>query len=265
LEFKGKTAWITGASSGIGEALAFELARLGSHLILSSRNKEKLDFLAKEITAKFLVDCEVVPVDLEENSSILQAVEKVKNLNRKIDILINNAGMSQRSLILETPVEIERKVFELNYFGTITLTKLILPVMIDWGGGLIVVMSSVVGKFGFPLRSAYSASKHALHGFFETLRSELYDKNIRVSIICPGRIATNVSLNAITKDGTSYGKMDDGQAKGLPADKFAKRVVRTMKKERKESIMGGKEVILVYIRRFFPWIYYILARKVKPT
>lgn len=265
MELKGKTAWITGASSGIGEALAFELARNGSNLILSARNKEKLDKLSSEITGKYHINCLVIPLDLTKNEDIKHAIAEIKQNIKKLDILVNNAGMSQRSLIIETPIEIERKVFELNYFGTIAITKGILPFMINSGGGLIVVMSSVVGKFGFPLRSAYSASKHALHGFFETLRSELYDKNVRVSIICPGRIATNVSVNAITKDGTSYGKMDEGQANGLPSEKFAKRIIKVIRKEKKESAMGGKEIILVFIRRFFPCLFYILARKVKPT
>lgn len=265
MKVKGINAWITGASSGIGEALASELARLGSNLILSSRDEEKLKKMAETLTGKYGIRCRVIPVDLTDSISIQKAIDEVKTKNEKIDLLVNNAGMSQRSLILETPVEIERKIFELNYFGTITLTKGVLPLMISTGGGLILVMSSVVGKFGFPLRSAYSASKHALHGFFETLRSELYDKNIRVSIVCPGRIATNVSLNAITKDGTSYGKMDEGQAKGLSSEKFAKRLVRVIKKEKKETSMGGKEIILVSLRRFFPCFYYFLVRKVKPT
>ncbi len=265
MNFDHKTVWITGASSGIGEALSREFARLGADIVLSSRNREKLEQLAGELSAEFNIDADVITLDLGDNSSVLKAVETFKNRHSRIDILINNAGISQRSLLIETPVEIDRKVFEINFFGTITLTKGILPMMIDAGGGHLVVMSSVVGKFGITLRSAYSASKHALHGFFETLRCELTDRNIRVTIICPGRIRTNVSLNAITGDGSQYNKMDEGQAKGLSPDIFARRVIKAIKRNRKEVATGGKEILMIYIRRFLPWLYYILASRVKPT
>jgi short-subunit dehydrogenase len=265
MNFIQKTVWITGASSGIGEALAWEFARLGADVVLSSRNIEKLEQLAKGISEKCKVKADAIPLDLGDNSSVLKAVETFKKRHPRIDILVNNAGISQRSLVIETPVEIDRKVFEINFFGTITLTKGILAMMIEAGGGHIVVMSSVVGKFGIMLRSAYSASKHALHGFFETLRCELSDKNIRVTIMCPGRIHTKISVNAITKDGSLYHNMDEGQAKGMSPESFARRVIRAVKKNRKEVATGGKEVIMIYIRRFLPWLYYILSSRVKPT
>lgn len=265
MKFINKSVWITGASSGIGEALAREFTAEGANVILSSRNVGKLKLLADEISKKNQVTAEVVPLDLTDSKSISNAVKQVTAKYNKIDILVNNAGISQRSLVIETPVEVDRKVFEINFFGTVTLTKSLLPYMIEAGGGHIVVMSSVVGKFGFSLRSAYSASKHALHGFFETLRCELSNKNIKVTIVCPGRILTNISVNAITKDGTLYNKMDDGQAKGLEANIFAKRILRAIRRNRKEIITGGKEVVMIYIRRFLPWLYYILASRVKPT
>lgn len=265
MNFEDKIVWITGASSGIGEALAWEFARLGAHVVLSSRNIHKLKELAENIKNRYSVTTEVIPVDFADKDKVLQAIEEFKKRYNKIDILVNNAGISQRSLLIETPLEIDRKIFEINYFGTITITKGILPLMLASGGGHIVVMSSVVGKFGFSLRSSYSASKHALHGFFETLRCELSDKNIKVTIICPGRIHTNISINAITSDGSSYDKMDEGQSKGIPATVFAKKVVRAMKRNRKEVASGGKEILMIYIRRFFPWLYYILASRIKPT
>ncbi len=265
MKFRDKTVWITGASSGIGEALSIKFAEAGANIILSSRNTEKLNILAEEISQKYMVITEVIPLDLTDSESITRAVEHVKNKFNRVDILVNNAGISQRSLVIETPVEIDRKIFEINYFGTITLTKALLPLMIKSGGGHIVVMSSVVGKFGISLRSAYSASKHALHGFFETLRCELNDKNIKVTIVCPGRILTNISLNAVTKDGSLYGKMDKGQAQGLAAEVMANRILRAVRKNRKELISGGKEIIMVYIHRFLPWLYYNLSSRVKPT
>jgi dehydrogenase/reductase SDR family protein 7B len=265
MNFKGRTVWITGASSGIGEALAWEFAKLGADLVLSSRNTEKLNGLAKELSKQFQITPDVISLDLSKNTTVLNAVDQFRNRHQKIDILVNNAGISQRSLLIETPVEVDRKVFEVNFFGTITLTKGILPMMIEAGGGHIVVMSSVVGKFGMTFRSAYSASKHALHGFFETLRCELSDKNIKVTIICPGRIRTNISVNAVTKDGSDYGKMDEGQAKGVSPEKFARQVVKAIRRNKKEVATGGKEILMIYIRRFLPWLYYILATRVKPT
>jgi len=264
MNFVQKTVWVTGASSGIGEALVWEFAKLGADVVLSSRNIEKLDQLAKELANKFKVKTDVIPLDLGDNNSVLKAVDEFKKQHHKIDILVNNAGISQRSLLIETPVEVDRKVFEINFFGAITLTKGILPMMLEAGGGHIVVMSSVVGKFGITLRSAYSASKHALHGFFETLRCELSDRNIRVTILCPGRIRTNISVNALKKDGSLYNKMDEGQAKGLSPKIFARRVIKAIKRNRKEVATGGKEILMIYIRRFLPWLYYILSSRVKP-
>ncbi len=265
MNFKNKIIWITGASSGIGKSLATEFSKLGSCIILSSRNKEKLVELASQLIKEYKNEIDVIPLDISDSQSINEAYKIVKSKHKKIDILINNAGVSQRSLIIETPIEVDRKVFEINYFGTIALTKLILPWIIDTGGGHIVVISSIVGKFGFPLRSAYSASKHALHGFFETLRSELIDKNVKVTIVCPGRVVTNISVNAITKDSSRYGKMDVGQAKGISSVKCARKIIRSVKKNKKEVLIGGKEVFMVYMRKYFPGIFYKLSSRVKPT
>ncbi|NCB09688.1 MAG: SDR family NAD(P)-dependent oxidoreductase [Bacteroidia bacterium] len=144
------------------------------------------------------------------------------------------------------------------------LTKAVLPSMIENGGGHIAVTSSIVGKFGFPYRSSYSASKQALHGFFESLRAENVQQNIRVSIIIPGRIKTNISVNAINKEGKSHARMDEGQDKGMAAEESAKIIIKRLKREKKEILVGGTEVIMVHIRRFLPWLYYRLSSKVKP-
>ena len=198
-------------------------------------------------------------------SSIKNCAADVINHFPKIDILINNGGISQRSLAIETPVDVDRKIMETNFFGAVALTKEVLPALVKDNGGNIVVISSVTGKFGFPLRTAYSASKHALQGFFEALRAELYDKNIKITIVSPGRIVTDISLNAITKNGTKHGVMDDGQAAGMPADVCAQKIISAVSKNKKELWIGGKEVLLIYIRKFLPPLFHMLARKVKPT
>ena len=173
-------------------------------------------------------------------------------------------GISQRSFANETPLSVDRKIFEVNFFGTIGLTKKVLPLMIKNGGGQIGVTTSIVGKFGFPYRSSYSATKQALHGFFESLRSENVRHDIKISMIIPGRVKTNISLNALDKEGNAYSSMDQGQNKGKSVTKTAKIIVSKLQIEKKEILVGGSEVVMVHVRRFFPRLYYYLSSRVKP-
>jgi len=259
---KGKVVWITGASSGIGEELAYALAREGSFLILSARNKEMLG----QVKAKCLQHtpkCWVHPVDLSANQQLDALVKAVLAQVGHIDVLINNAGRSQRSLAQETPIEIDRNIMELNFFSVVALTKLVLPQMFKNGSGHVVVISSIAGKLGFPMRTAYSASKHALQGYFESLRAELTKDNIKVTIVSPGRIKTNISVNALTKDGSAYNRMDEGQANGMDAALCASKIVKAIKKERKELLVGKTEIFMIYIRRFLPALYYKLVTRIK--
>jgi short-subunit dehydrogenase len=260
--FTNKTIWITGASSGIGKAVAIEFSKEKTTLILSDIDETGL--------AKVAASCEkngcttfIAPMDLSDENSVVAAAKKVFDKKLKVDCLYQFAGISQRSLVSETPLFVDRKIFEINFFGAIALTKAVLPEMIKNGGGQIAVTSSLVGKFGFPLRSSYSATKHALHGFFESLRAENKKNNILVSIFIPGRVKTNISVNAITKDGKTHGKMDAGQDTGITAEKAAKIIYKGLKKNKKEILVGGKELIMVHIRRFFPRLYYFLSSRIK--
>lgn len=261
--FNERTIWITGASSGIGKAVALEISHENARLILSGRNKKALKEVADECI-KNGSTTQIVPFDLGIEKSVNEAAQKVLSENLKIDALYQFGGISQRSFASETPLFVDRKIFEINYFGTIALAKAVLPQMIKNGGGHIAVTSSIVGKFGFPYRSSYSASKQALHGFFESLRAENTKNNIQVSIIIPGRIKTNISVNAIDKEGKTHAKMDEGQDKGKTADATAKTIIRKLKRGKKEILVGGNEVIMVHIRRFTPALYYYLSSKVKP-
>lgn len=263
MDYSGKTIWITGASSGIGQAVAIELSKAGAHLILSGRNEEALAETASGCNENGSTT-RLVPFDLTNESQIISAVESVLSDGPVPDCLYQFGGVSQRSFAQDTPVSIDRKIFEVNFFGTVALTKALLPAMIANGGGHIAVTSSIVGKFGFPWRSAYSASKHALHGFYESLRAECKSNNIRISVIVPGRIRTSISINALDNQGRSHGKMDAGQATGMSAEKGAEKICRHLQKESKEIIVGGREIIMVYIRRFIPPLYYYLSTKVKP-
>ncbi len=260
MNYEHKIVWITGASSGIGKAMAEEYARKGAFVILSSRNVEKLQAIKDGIGNQGAV----VPLDLSDENSIMRAVEAVMKQYGKVDILVNNGGISQRSLVVETPLEVDRKLFEVNYFGNIALTKAVLPYMIKNKGGSIGVISSITGKFGFPLRASYAASKHALHGFYETLRAETQDHGINVTIICPGRIKTDISINALNKRGEPSGEMDPGQANGMPAEKCAAKIVRAIEKNKKEVLVGGTDILMVYIRRFLPFLYYKIVSKIDP-
>ncbi|GGG34909.1 SDR family NAD(P)-dependent oxidoreductase [Bizionia arctica] len=263
MKFTSKTLWITGASSGIGRAVAMELSLKKCHLILSSRKKEELEQVAS-ICQKNGSTTSVIPFDLSDPSSIEQAANHVLKTETHIDGLYHFGGISQRSYANDTPISMDRKIFEVNFFGTIELTKRVLPLMIKNGGGQIGVTSSIVGKFGFPYRSSYAATKHALHGFFESVRAENFSNKILISMIIPGRVKTNISMNALDKHGNAHNKMDEGQDKGISSELAAKIIVKKLEKEKKEILVGGKELMMVHIRRFFPRLYYYLSTKTQP-
>lgn len=261
-ELKNKVIWITGASSGIGEALAKALATQGAKLILSSRRQEELERVKSGLTISN-ENVLILPLDLASNSGMEIITKQAINKFGRIDILINNGGISQRSLAKDTTLETDRKVMEVNFFGTVALTKSVLPYMLQQKSGHIVVISSVVGKFGFYLRSAYSASKHALEGFFESLRIETYKDNINVTIVCPGKINTNISINAITGDGGTHSKMDESTENGLSAEECATKIIAGIKKNKEEILIGKAEVRAIYLKRFFPSLFSKLIRNQK--
>lgn len=262
--FTGKVVWITGASSGIGEALVHKFADLGAKIIISSNDSPGLERVKKACGNKSgMVLC--APFDLSETSGIERLVEQQINITGKIDYLLNIGGISQRSKISETPLWLDRKIFEINFFGTIALTKAVLPFMISRKSGHILATSSISGRFGFPLRSAYSASKQALHGFFETLYLENKMNNIRSSVIIPGRVKTGISLHALDSEGKEKGRMDEGQAKGISPQSAATTIIRGIIRNRREILVGRSELSLLYIRRIWPWLFFRIADKVKPT
>lgn len=263
MDFRAKNIWITGATSGIGREVAIELSKKRANLLLSGRNQEALKEV-KGICESYGSRVRTIAFDLSNEKEVKQAAEQVLTGSEKIDALYHFGGISQRSLASETPLHVDRKLFEVNYFGTIHLTKYVLQHMLKNGGGHIAATSSIVGKFGFPYRSSYSASKHALHGYFESLLAENKANNIRVSMIIPGFISTNISVNAINHKGEAHGKFDKNQAQGMPADRCARKIVRGLQKEKKEILVGRRELTMVYIRRFIPPLYYYLAARVKP-
>lgn len=251
MQFRNKNVWITGASSGIGEQLAYSCIRRGAKLIISSRDKTKLEKVKKNCEGMG-GECHVFPIDLSNGQQVEKVADEVMNRFKTIDLLINNGGVSQRSTAIDTDEQVERKIMETNFFGAVAITKKVLPNMIKNGGGHIAVTSSITGKFGFKLRSSYAASKHALHGYFDSLRLELVNKNINVTIACPGFVKTEISRSAFSKNGLNYEKMDRGQQGGLSPEKCSERYVSAIEKNKKEVLIGGSELMMVYLKRFLP-------------
>lgn len=261
--FKDKVIWVTGASSGIGEALAYQLSKMEARLILSSRKLHKLE--------KVLQQCdnperhELLPLDLEDLDTLPKKAKEALGYWGRVDMLINNGGISQRSLAVETPFEVDKRIMTINYFAPVILTKQVLPGMLERKQGHIVVTSSLTGKFGTPLRSGYAASKHALHGFFDALRAEVWREKLFVMLVCPGYIKTDISLNALTADGSPQGTMDKGQENGLSAEACAKRIIKGMMDGKDEMLIGGMETMGVHVKRLFPRYFNRMIRNISVT
>ncbi|MEM6525835.1 MAG: SDR family oxidoreductase [Bacteroidota bacterium] len=262
-KLENKVIWITGASSGIGEALAYELAKKGCKLILSARRMAELERVKSSCPESAQSSIAVLPLDLNAPDSLQLTTEAAIQLFGHVDILVNNGGISQRSLIKDTDLDVHRRLMEVNYFGTIAITKYLIPHFIARKQGMFVVVSSLVGKFGTPYRSGYAASKHALHGFFDSLQAELYKHRVRVCMICPGFIKTNVSINALTENGDKLNKMDQAQANGMAADKCAKKIIKAIRSQKYETYIGGQEKMGVYLKRYVPWLFRKVLRKMK--
>jgi short-subunit dehydrogenase len=255
--------WITGASSGIGASLVKECLKDGYKVILSSRRQDQLEAIMSQQDESYKDRMAVLTLDLADGKALEDKCREATAIFGHVDLLINNGGISQRSLAADTEMSVYRRLMEVNYFGNIALSKGLLPHFLARGRGQIAVVSSLVGKFGSPYRSGYAASKHALHGFYDSLRAELTSTGIDITIICPGFIRTDVSVNALTEDGSRLQKMDEAQARGMDPDICAKKIMRDVKKKKREVYIGGKEVMGIYIKRFFPGIFSTLLPKAK--
>ncbi len=259
--FKNKVIWITGASSGIGEHLAYAFAELGARLILSSRNQGELKRVRQNCRQN--EDILVLPLDITDFAVIPAAVARVVDTFGYINILINNAGISQRALAQDTNFEVDKKIMDVNYLGPVALTKAVLPVMLKQQFGHLVVISSLLGKISIPYRSAYCASKHALHGFFDSLRAEISQENIKVTLLCPGYVETNLPIHALNGDGSPNQARRDSNRRGLDPAAFAQKALAAIAAEKREVYIGRKEIAGVYIQRFFPRLFTRIARKLR--
>lgn len=259
----GKTIWITGASSGIGEALTYGLDAKNCKLIISARRLEELQRVKNACQNQDNIA--ILELNLMHFDGMANKVENALAKFGSIDMLINNAGLSQRSLIIDTDFSVDKKLIDVNYLGTVALTKAILPYFVKQGKGHYVNVSSLMGKFGSPYRSGYCGAKHALHGFFDVLRMEHEKDGIDVTMICPGFVNTNVAKNALTGSGRAQEKNDSGTENGLKVDVFAQKMIRAIEQRKFEANIGRKEIMAVYLKRFFPKILHrvVLNSKVK--
>lgn len=261
--FENKVSWVVGASSGIGEEIAKQINAFGGIVILSARNGEKLKAVQAQLTNP--ADSMILELDLEDQSNFEEKVNAIKEKYGRIDFLFNNGGLSQRGEAADTSIDIDRRIMEINYFGNIALTKAVLPLMQAQKSGHIVVISSIAGKFGFYLRSAYAASKHALQGFYESVLLEEAKNNINVTLAYPGKINTEISKSALNASGEAHGVMDHNQETGMPADVCVKKLLKAVTKKKKSILIGNKEIWAVYIKRFSPALFWRVIKNQSPT
>jgi short-subunit dehydrogenase len=251
MNFSDRVIWITGASSGIGEALAVELAKRGARLILSSRRRDALESVRERLSNPSAHW--IVPLDLGRPESLQAIVDATLPEVGKVDVLINNGGVSQRSFAQETELSVDRRLMEVNYLGTVAMTKAVLPAMLERQSGWIVAVSSVAGKVGSQMRSGYSGSKHAVVGFMDCLRAELWSAGIRVLVACPGWVQTNISLNALNAKGEPENIIDQTIAGGISAEACALAIIHALEKGRDEVIIGkGLSRLAPTVKRFLP-------------
>ena len=254
-KFENQVVWITGASSGIGEALAKRFSQCGSKVILSARNTEELQRVRDnclELGAQ-QQNLLALQLDVTDYAAIPAAVESAISTYGRIDMLINNAGISQRSLFVDTKLDVYRTLLEVNVLGQIAMTQAVVPQMLKQGSGHLAVTSSVAGKVGVPLRTGYCASKHAVMGFFDAVRTELATDNIKVTTITPGFISTNVSKNAITGDGQTAGFHDMDISGGMDVTLCVNTIMQGFEDGVEEIAVGGEmELGLLELKRTDP-------------
>ncbi|WP_170117479.1 SDR family oxidoreductase [Chitinophaga ginsengisoli] len=259
MNFEHKVIWIIGASSGIGAGLAKALAVQKARLIITSREYAALRSLEAQLEGH--TGCMILPADMTDNTALTQVVAHAISAYGHIDIVIHSAGVGQRSLAIDTQLSVYHQLMNVNFFGPLTITQYLLPHFKRQGHGHVVAISSMSGLMGFPMRSGYVASKHALKGYFETLQVEHTLNNFYVTIVSPGRIKTGLSLSALTGDGAPYDKMDEGQLNGIPVNECAVKILTAISRKKKHVIIARSERLLYWLRILLPPAYYRIARK----
>jgi dehydrogenase/reductase SDR family member 7B len=224
------------------------VAREGAKVVLTARRAEALQAVAAACAP---AEAQVLPADLLDLDAD-DLADRARAAFGRIDVLVNNAGMSQRATALETGLPVVRDLMELNFFAPVALTRAVAPDMVARGHGRIVVVSSIAGHVGTPLRSTYCASKHAVEAWFESLRAELHGTGVGVTVVAPGYIRTDISRRARSADGSAYGRMGAGNAHGMGPDTCAARMADAIHRGREHLFVGGREVLAVHLHRLSP-------------
>ena len=246
MSFEGQTVWITGASSGIGAALAREWAGRGANIILSGRNEARLG----EVAASLDAETQSLPFDVRDEKAMRQAADKAIGWKNGVDIFVANAGISQRSPAVDTDMQVYRDIIDIDLTSQIAASQALLPHMTKRGSGKLAFISSIAGKVGVPMRTAYCAAKHGLIGYADALRGELSQSGVDVHVICPGSVATDVSRNALNGDGSVRGKSDKVIDNGIAPGDAAKRIVDAIEMNQREIIVAeGMEEAMGEMRR----------------
>jgi short-subunit dehydrogenase len=264
MKLGGKVAWVTGASSGIGAALATLLAERGARVVLSARRVDRLE----EVRGRCGADrAAVLPMDAADIDSLPGKVREAAAVFGRIDVLINNAGVSQRSLFTETDPAVIRGLLETDLLSPILLTRAVLPLLVGQSSGHIVLISSITGRVATPLRTLYSTSKHGLCGFADSLRAEVWRHGIGVTLVLPGFVRTEASLAALHGDGSRHGVMDPGQQKGISPERCAMAIVRAVERDRREVLvgMGARGGLALALRALAPGLLARGLRRARVT
>jgi short-subunit dehydrogenase len=261
---RGKTVWITGASSGIGLELTLIAAASGANLNLFSSRNESLAEAARLSTMKGASSVHYEVVNLSDTAAATAAAEKALGESGAPDVLILNAGISQRALAADTELSVTKNIMDLNFLGAVAVARTVLPAMVKNGGGRIAVTTSLTGIFGFPLRSSYAASKHALKGYFESLGLEYASAGIKVTVAAPGRIRTDIALKSLQGDGSRHEKRDPGLEKGMDPALCAQKYWKAVLRGKRETVIGGSETLMVKFYRYLPFLFRLIATKTSP-
>lgn len=249
--FAGQVVWVTGASSGIGEALAKAFRAAGARLILSGRRADALAAVADGLGGA--ETCACLPFEATEIDGLPGVVDQAVGAFGRIDVLVNNAGISQRSLAADTDFSVYRRILEVDLMAPIALTQLVAPILSAQGSGRIIAVSSIAGKVGVPMRTAYCAAKHGVFGYFDALRAELAASGVAVHVVAPGSVRTDIARNALTGSGETRGRSDPGIEAGMAPDEVARIILDNVRRGRGEIIIArGPERLIERLRRHVP-------------
>jgi len=260
MQLKDAVVWVTGASGGIGHALVEPLVQAGAKVVVTARRAEPLEALAQRFGAEHVA---AVPGDLMATAELDALHARACQAFGPIDVLVNNAGRSQRATALDTSMDEVRSLMELNFFVPVALTKAVVPGMVERGRGRVVIVSSVAGYVSTPMRSTYNASKFAVRGWFDALRAELHETGVGVTVVVPGYIRTEINHAAVGSERRDSSKPDPVES-GLPPEHCAAVIVDAVAKDRPEVHVGGKELAAIHLNRLMPGVVRRLAHKFAP-